>query len=68
MPFAATQIQLEIIISEVSQKRKAKYDTTYMWNLRYGTKEHIDKTETDSRMQRTDLWLSRGRWKGVGWT
>ena len=31
MPFAATYMQLEIIIlSEVSQKRKISYDITYM--------------------------------------
>ena len=34
MPFAATWIQLEIIIlSEVSQTEKDKYDIAYMWNL-----------------------------------
>ena len=51
--------QLEIIIlSEVRQKEKDKYDITYMWNLKYGTNELIYKTETDS--QRSDLWLPRG--------
>ena len=40
MPFAATWMQLEIIIlSEVSQKEKDKY----------GTKEPIYKRETDSQ-------------------
>ena len=37
MPFAATWVQLEIIIlSEVSQKEKRQisYDITYMWNLK----------------------------------
>ena len=33
MPFAATWVELEIIIlSEVGQTEKAKYDITYMWN------------------------------------
>ena len=52
MPFAATWMQLEIIIvSEVSQKEKDKYHMiiTYMWNLKYGTNEPIYKTETDSQ-------------------
>ena len=31
-----------------------------MWNLKYGTREPIYKTETDSQIGRTDLWLSRG--------
>ena len=42
MPFAATQIQLEILIlSEVGQKEKDTYDydITHMWNLKYGTDE-----------------------------
>ena len=34
MPFAATWMDLEIIIlSEVSQTEKDKYHITYMWNL-----------------------------------
>ena len=36
-------------------------DTAYMWNLKYGTNESIYKTEIDSQIQRTDLWLPRGR-------
>ena len=52
MPFAATWIDLEIIIlSEVSQKEKDKipYDITYMWDLKYDTNELIYETETDSQ-------------------
>ena len=48
MPFAATWIDLEIIIlSEVSQ-RQIPYDITYMWYLKYDTNELIYETETDS--------------------
>ena len=44
MPFAATWLQLEMIIpSEVSQKEKG-----YMWNLKYGTNELIYRKETNS--------------------
>ena len=32
-----------------------------MWNLKYNTNQHIYKTKTDSQIQRTDLWLPRGR-------
>ena len=39
---------------------------TYMWNLKYDTNELIYETETDSQVQRTDLWLPRG-WEGEGW-
>ena len=31
-----------------------------MWNLKYGTNELIYKTEADSQMQRSDVWLPRG--------
>ena len=35
MPFAATWMDLEVIIlSEVSQIDKDKYNITYMWNLK----------------------------------
>ena len=65
MPFAATWMDLEIIlISEVSQKEKDKY---HVISLKYGKNEPIYKTETDS--QKTDLWLPRekGReWEGLG--
>ena len=49
MPFAATQMDLEIIIlSEGSQtERDILYDITYMWNLRYNTNELIYQTKTD---------------------
>ena len=51
MPFAATWMDLEIIIlSEVSQAEKQiSHDITYMWNLKYNTNELIYETETDSQ-------------------
>ena len=49
LPFAATWMDLEIIIpSEASQTEKDKY-ITYMWNLKTNTNESIYKTETDSQ-------------------
>ena len=61
MPFAATWMDLEIIIlSEVSQ-RQISCDITYMWNLKYDTEELIYKTETDSWTSRQDLWLLKGK-------
>ena len=58
MPFVAAWMDLEIItLSEVSQ-RQMPYDMTYVWNLkRKNTNELIYKTETDSKTQRTNLWL-----------
>jgi len=44
------------------------YDITYMWNLKYGTKEPIYKTETDSQTGRIDLWCQEGgRRSGMNW-
>ena len=61
MPFAATWMDLErVILSEVSQ-REISYDIPCMWSLnRNDTNELTLKTETDSRTQRTNLWLPGG--------
>ena len=49
MPFAATWMDLEIIIlSEVNQ-RQISYDITYMWNLKDYSNESMYNTETDSQ-------------------
>ena len=68
MSFAATQMQLEIIIlSEVNQKEKDKiYGVTYMWNLKYQTNELIYEIEIDSPTWRTDLLLRGGEGQ-MGW-
>ena len=39
------------------------YDITYMWNFKNNTNESIYKGETDSQIQKTNLWLPRGREK-----
>ena len=50
MPLAATWMDLEIIIlNEISETEKDKYDITYVWNLKYNTNELIYETETDSQ-------------------
>ena len=36
-----------------------------MWNLKHGTNEHNRNKLTDIE---TDLWLSRGRGEGEGWS
>ena len=44
MLFAATWMQLEIIILMKSEReRQIPYDITYMWNLKYGTNELCTK-------------------------
>ena len=64
MPFAATWMQLEIILSK--SERQIPYDILYMWNLKYDTNEPIYNAETDPQAS-TDLWLPRGRELGEGW-
>ena len=52
MPFAATWMDLEIIIlSEVSQKEKDKYHMACMWNFfKNDANELIYKTEIDPQI------------------
>ena len=65
MPFAATWMDLEmIILSEVSHKKRDKY-ITYMWHQKYNTGEPM--YETNSQTQRTDLWFLRGSGRGKDW-
>ena len=71
MPFAATwMMQLKIIIlSEITQKYKDKYSSSYMWNLKYGTNEPIYKAGADShhREQTCGFQGEQGReWDGLG--
>ena len=40
---------LEIIILSEKSQRQTPYDSTYMWDLKYHTNEHIYKTEVDSQ-------------------
>ena len=69
MPFAATWMQLEIIIlSEVSQKEKRQilYDITSMWNLKYDTNEPICETETESGTESRQV-VAKGEGAREGW-
>ena len=50
MPFAATWMDLEIIIlSKSDRERQMSFDITYIWNLKNDTNELIYKTEIDSQ-------------------
>ena len=70
MPFAATWMDLEIVIqSEVSQKEKDKYRITSLicGIQKNDTDELICKAEIESQMQKTNLWLPRdGGWDELG--
>ena len=68
MPFAATWMDLEIVIlSEVSDReRQISYDIAYMWNL----KKWYKWTYLQNRNRVTDventLMVTRGKWGGEG--
>ena len=54
MSCAATWMDPNTIIlkSEV-RKRQIPYGITFMWNLKYGTDDPVNKTETDSHEEQT---------------
>ena len=77
MLFAATQMDLEIIILSEwykSEKDKSHYhlywnhdwatEPNWYWNEKNDTNELIYKTETDSQTLRTNSWLPGGKGRG----
>ena len=56
VPFAATWIDLEIIIQSEVNQSMTNITIIYMWDLKYDTNEPIYKTEIDSQTQKTNLW------------
>ena len=65
MPFAATWMDLDIIIlSEVSQTKTNTIYHLYVKSKKNDTNELIYKTEIDSQTQKTNSLLPKG--KGVG--
>ena len=71
MPFAATWMDLEIIIvSDYVRERQIPYDITYMQNLKYDTNELIYETETEeTHRYRQQTCVCQGVGGGVweGW-
>ena len=67
MPFAATWMQLEIlIISEVKSERERQipYDITYNWNLISSTNEHLLRKENHGLGEETCGCLMGGGGSG----
>ena len=63
MPFAATWIDLDLIIpSEVSQTERNKYYTiSLICETNKDTNELISKTERGSKTPKMNLWLPNGK-------
>ena len=62
MPFAATWIDLEIVILiEVKDYFHIIFIILICGTLKNGTNEPISKTEVESQKQETNLWLLRGK-------
>ena len=64
MPFAATWLELEIMILSKSDRERQISCITYMWNLKKDTTELIYKIAVDSQTQKTNLWLPKGKGRG----
>ena len=67
MPFAAMQMDLEMILLKWSKLDKDKYFMiSHTWNLKYDTNELIYEAETDSQRQKPNLWLPKRKGGGRG--
>ena len=60
MLFAATWMDLEIIMLSVISQKDKYHDIIYTWGLKYDTDELICNIEAEKYRQQT-LWLPRGR-------
>ena len=65
MPFAATWMDLQIVILNEARESQTLYDITCMWNLKKLYKG-TNKPEADSQTLRTNLWLPKGKDWGKG--
>ena len=66
MPFAATWMDLQMIIEvkSVDRERQISYDTANMLNLKSDTYELIYKLETDTQILKANLRLPNGTSEG----
>ena len=63
-PYAVTWTDLEIVMlrsKTLHFRQRQIYDTVYMQNLTTGNKKPIYKTEIESQIQQTNLWLPIGQ-------
>ena len=66
MPFAATWMDLEIImLSKSERERQIPHDITYMWNLKSDTNELTYETESDPQTIENKLLVTQVEREGV---
>ena len=65
MSSTTTWINLDIII--LSKTEEGKYNITYVGHLKNDTNEFIYKTEAESQVLQTNLWLPKEK-VGEGWS
>ena len=67
LPFAATWIDLEIIIpSKSDRERQILYDITYMWNLKKKIQIHLLTKQKQTHRHRKQTYgyqRGKGRWR-----
>ena len=62
MPFAATWMDLEIIIlSEVSQTEKDKYYISLMYRIKNAIQMNLVAKEKQTQRHRKQAWLPKGK-------
>ena len=54
-------MDLEIFMYNKVSQTKTNHMITHMWNQRNDTNELVYKTEIDSWIYKTKLWLSKGK-------
>ena len=66
MPFAATWMDLGVIILSEVRERQIPHDITHMWNLFFKKIQMNLFTKTDLQILKTNLWLPKGKGGGGG--
>ena len=68
MAFAVAWMDLEVMLSEIRQT-PASYAITYVWNLKKGYNELLNRTDTDSQTLKNLRFPKETGWGGggMGW-
>ena len=67
MPFAATRMDLKIIMLSDIHQRQIPYDITYMWNLKKVTQMNLSAKQKQTHKHREQSVVARGKWGRDEW-